>query len=146
MTRIVFSMELTRSRKLLGYLIVTHILMLVTSLSLQIISVWIVLVVSLILLSFVYYCQKYQWLNSSRAIIRLDRDSDERWHLFYSNNSQRTKLILTNSVVTPYLAILTFQDVKAWKATTVTILNDAVEASMFRQLRVYCRDPKTFQK
>lgn len=146
MTRIVFSMELARSRKLFGYLIVTHILMLVTSLSLQIISVWIVLVVSLILLSFVYYCQNYQWLKSSRSIIRLERDSDNLWHLFYSNNSQRDKLILTNSVVIPYLAILTFQDTRAWKSITVTIFNDAVEANMFRQLRVYCRDPKTFQK
>ena len=146
MTRIVFSMPVSRSRMLLLYLIVSHSVMLVALLNLLAVSLWSVLVTLMITLSFVYYCRQNQWLKSKSLMFKIERGADELWHLQYGDDKQNSKLTLTGSVVTPQVTILYFNGKQFWQRYAITIVADAVDAELFRQLRVYCRDPKTFQQ
>lgn len=96
--------------------------------------------------SLIYYCQKYQWLGRHNAIVKVERDSDNQWALFEQNDVQQSHLALISSVVTQQCVMLNFASSTVWKKKTVTIMSDSVDAERFRQLRIYCRDAKTFQK
>jgi len=148
MTRIVFKIEINRSLSLLTYFIVLHGLMLVTIWSLLGISWWSLLVFIMIILSGVYYCQQYQWINSQKAVNKIERDASDKWYLSYQNGKQHSALTsaltLSSSYVTPYLVIMYFDNSSIWQRNAVTIVSDAVDRDLFRQLRVYLRDPKTF--
>lgn len=146
MTRIVFKMEITRSRMLLTYLLIIHSLMLVTMMSLLVASWWSVPVFIIIVLSAVYYCRQYQWLNRQKALNKIERDASDKWILSYQNGKQHSELTLSSSYVTPQLVIMYFNNSHFWQRYAVTIVFDAVDKQLFRKLRVYLRDPKTFQK
>ena len=113
--------------------------MLATLLSLIEISWWSLLVFVLLVFSYRYF---YQQTN---AMSTIERDADSNWQCHYRNGNTLEKLRLTNSVVTPIFVILYFKGNTIWQRSTI-IMADAVDAELFRQLRVYCRDPKTFQK
>jgi len=145
MTRIVFSLVIGRSKRLLVYLLAVHVTMLVTAVSLLGSSIWSALTIVLIVCSFIYYCKKNQWLKSNKSIIRVERDSDGKWRLFYPATTHSKPLTLSDCVVTQQCIILYFNRNKFSKET-ITIMSDSVDAECLRQLRVYCRDPKTFQQ
>lgn len=144
MTRIVFKMEIARSLRILVYLSILHILMLVTMLSLLGVSWWSLLVFIMIMLSGLYYGQQYQWLNNQKALDTIERDASEKWYLSYQNGKQSSGLTLVSSFVTPQFVIMYFDNSAVWQRRTVTIVHDAVDKELFRQLRVYLRDSKTF--
>jgi len=96
--------------------------------------------------SFIYYCRQYQWLNGQSAVISIARDKDEQWRLFHRNGVQQTQLVMSSCVVTQYFVMLNFQTESTGKKSAITIMADSVDPELFRQLRVYCRAPKTFQK
>ena len=146
MTRIVFKIEIARSLRLLIYFFVLHGLMLVTMLSLLGTCWWSVLVFIIIMLSGVYYCRQHQWLNSQKSLDKIERDASGKWILSYQDGKQHLELTLTSSFVTPYVVILYFNKSHFWQRYAVTIISDAVDKELFRQLRVYLRDPKTFQQ
>ena len=145
MTRIVFSMAVGRSKRLLVYLIAIHITMLATALSLLGASVWSFITMMIMVYSLIYYCKKNQWLKSNKAMIRIERDIDDKWRLFYQATTHSKPLTLSNCVVTQQFIILYFNR-RGFCKETVTVMSDSVNAEYLRQLRVYCRDPKTFQQ
>lgn len=139
-----FSMVIARSNSLLCYLILIHGLTLVMVVVL-LANTWLSFIaVTLISTSFIYYCQCYQWLESDRSIVKVGRDTRGRWTLFYADNTLQEKLNLTHCVVTSKAVILYFSAASFWGAPSITILADASDSELFRQLRVYLRDPKTF--
>jgi len=139
-----FSIELGRSKWLLSYLIIIHSLMLGTMMTL-LADMWLSLIaVATISISFIYYCKQYQWLKKGRAITKIERNAKQQWTLFYSDNSSQGHLALNHCVATSKLVILYFSGASSRRIKSVTILEDAVDADLFRALRVYCRDPKTF--
>ncbi len=146
MPLIIFSLNISRSNRLLVYLALTHTLMLVTLISLLALSWWSLVVTILVGMSFIHYCQRQQWLKSTKSIIKIERMANKQWSLLFWDNSQSSGLILTKSFVTSQLVILYFKGPTWWSTHSVTIMTDAVDAELLRQLRVYCRDPKTFQQ
>ncbi len=139
-----FSLVIGRSKWLLIYLATIHSLMLAMIIALSS-SVWLsALAIILLSASFIYYCCCYQWLKYHRAINEIGRDMKGRWNLFYSDKSSQEKRVLKHCVVTSKLIILYFSGSSYWNTKSVFILEGAVDAELFRQLRVYCRDPNIF--
>lgn len=140
------SMVITRSRKLLVYLIIIHGVMLVTILSLVVVSWWSLFASAILLTSFIYYAKQHQWLKAKKSVVSIDYHVDKGWSLHYTDMSAKSGLSLMSSFVTPQLVILYFNRHYFWQRDVITIMDDAVDAELFRQLRVYLRSPKTFQK
>ncbi len=141
-----FSIMVGRSKWLLGYFIFVHGLMMLMMVSL-IPNLWLSLAVVLMLsASFIYYCRRHQWLKSQHAVITIARDDKHNWRLSYADGAVQEKCLLKHCVVTPSLVMLNFTGISAGKGQSVTITADAVNAELFRQLRVYLRNPKTFQQ
>lgn len=141
MTRIVFSLPILPSKILLLYLMIIHSVMLVTLLNLFAISWWSFTAILVIAISFIYFYKQ------SQQLIKIERDAGDGWHGHYRDGSSRSLLGLSSSVVIPQLVILYFSGRRFWQRSyAITILADAVDAELFRQLRLYCRDPKTFQQ
>lgn len=140
------SMVIARSRKLFAYLLFIHSVMLVVLLSLFEGSWWSLLVTLIMVISFIYYAQQYQWLKAKKSVISIDYHADNQWSLHYLDGSKKMKLTLTRSFVTPHLVILYFNHGYFWQHDVITIIDDAVDEKRFRQLRVYLRSPKTFQQ
>jgi len=120
--------------------------MLGTVVSLPLTFGWKIMAAVLIIVSCIYYCRQYQWLKSVNAIVKIEHDSQGKWTLHHINGIQYSKIILTSSYVIPNLVILHFNGVLPWQYRSVVIVVDAVDSGLFRQLRVYCRNPKTFQR
>jgi hypothetical protein len=120
--------------------------MLVTLLSLLEIFWWSLFASAILLTSFIYYAQQHQWLRPRKSVVSINYQADKGWSLHYSDWSVKTGLSLTSSFVTPQLVILYFNDRYFWQRDVITIMDDAVDAQLFRQLRVYLRAPKTFQE
>lgn len=135
-----FSISISTSKNITLYLLLIHGLMLATLLSLIEISWWSLLVFLLTVLSYRSFHKK------TNAISKIERDADNNnWHCHYRNENVQESLRLTSSVVTPIFVILYFKDNTIWQRSTI-VMADAVDAELFRQLRVFCRDPKAFQK
>ena len=126
---------------MLTYFIAIHCLMMVTLMSLLGICYQLLIVLCLLLVSFIYYCRKYQWLQSDKSIIRIERDANQQWYLIQKNELKSSAYLLTSSFVISSLVILHFEGHQS-----VTIFADAVEPDLLRQLRVYCRRPSTFSR
>lgn len=136
----VFSLAIIPSRNIILYLVLIHSVMLVTLLSLMAISWWSLLIIVTTLLSYTYFYKKTQLL------INIERDADDNWSCHYQNGFAREKLRLTSSIVNPIFVMLNFKGNGIWRRPSVIIMADAVDIELFRQLRVFCRDPKTFHK
>jgi len=146
MTRNVFNMTISRSKQLLTYLVIIHTVTLITLLSLLGLTIWAVIFCLFMMLSFIHYCRQYQWLKCQSSVINIARDTDENWTLCHHSGAQETQLSLKSCVVTQQFIILNFQSTSAWKTRSLTIMGDSVDSDLFRQLRIYCRMPKTFQQ
>tara|TARA_R110002167_G_scaffold7925_8_gene37122 strand:+ start:1025 stop:1444 length:420 start_codon:yes stop_codon:yes gene_type:complete len=139
-------MVIAPSRKLLAYLIITHSVMLVTLLSLLAVTWWSLLASAVLLASFIYHAQQHQWLKAKKSVISIDYIDDEGWSLHHLDDTETLGLNLTSSFVTPQLVILYFNHHYFWQNEVITLIDDAVDAELFRQLRVYLKSPKTFQQ
>lgn len=145
-TRIVFTLPIARSNRLCIYLLTLHLLMLVSVLSLLNHLLEITVVIVFMSCSLFYYLQRYYFLAHAKSLSTLHRDSDNNWGIIYSSNNASKPLLLTSSYVSQYCVILYFNGAGFWSKHSVFIMADAVDGELFRQLRVYCRDPKTFLK
>lgn len=141
---IVFHMQIGRSRWLLFYLGFIHSVMLITLLNLAISSVWLVFGISLLVFSFIYSCREYQWLKNSKVVSDIKRDENGLWQLEYLNGKTQAELKLQHSFVSVNLVILHLKSSSRWRCLPIVILSDAAEKNLFRQLRVYLKDPKIF--
>jgi len=146
MTQTVFRMSISTSKQLLAYLAVSHGVMLITLVSLLGMTIWSLFVCVMMTVSFIHYCRQYQWLKSNDAITYIERNKDGKWTLGHKSGVQKRQLTLTDCLVTQNVVSLNFLGGKVWRRNSVMIMSDAVDADYFRQLRVYCREVKTFQK
>lgn len=140
-----FGMQIRRSRWLLFYLGFIHSVMLITLLNLAVSLLWIALGTAILLFSFIYSCRQYQWLKNSMAINYITRDENGLWQLDYLNGKTQSALKLERSFVSVNLVIIYLSSNSRWRCLTIVILSDAVDKNLFRQLRVYLKDPKIFQ-
>ncbi|MDT8371952.1 MAG: protein YgfX [Gammaproteobacteria bacterium] len=145
-TRTVFTLPVVRSNRLGLYLLTIHFVMLVSVLSVVHHSIAMIAIVVLMGCSFIYYLRRYYFLTDATSLSKLSRDSDNNWFITYSTNSVSEPLMLASSYVSQYCVILYFKGAGFWSEKVAFIMSDAVDSELFRQLRVYCRDPKTFQK
>jgi len=141
---IVFRMAIGRSKWLLSYLILVHIVMAITVISLQLESEWYFLLIAILLLSFISCCRREQWTINTSPKNQIERDESGLWHLGDMKGRKLPNLALKNSFVTINLVILYLSSGHSWRQSVVVIFADAVDKDLFRQLRVYLRDPKTF--
>ncbi len=145
-TRTVFTLPITRSNRLCMYLLTIHLIVLVSVLSVLDHLVAMIGIIALISCSFIYYLRRYYLLTHAKSCSRLSRDSDNNWLITYGSNKTCQPLMLLSSYVSQYCVILYFKGESYWSKYSALIMSDAVDGELFRQLRVYCRDPKTFQK
>ena len=142
----VFRMQIRRSRWLLFYLGFIHSVMLITLLKLAVSLLWIALGTAILLFSIMYSCRQYQWLKNSTAINYIKRDENGLWQLNYLNGEIQSALKLEHSFVSVNLVIIYLSSNAQWRCLAIVILSDAVDKDLFRQLRVYLKDPKIFQE
>lgn len=134
-----------RSKGLLAYLIVVHVLAvtLVLLLSLQLsITAGLLLI---LFFSLALSCQRYGWLSREAVIHELTLDGDGRWYL---NSRQRTKTVwqLERSVILGPLIFLHFRSRKKRSLKSVVLAQDAVDRESWRQLCLKLRDPETWDE
>jgi len=142
----VFNLPIGRSTWMMTYLIVIHSVILLTLLSLLTHYYWLIIPITLIILSFIFYLRQYQYLSSKSAITKIARDTQQKWLLYCSAGVRYSDVQLVSSVVTNQVVILRFKGQRFWQTYSVVIVADAVDSKLFHQLRVYCRAPKTFQQ
>jgi membrane-bound toxin of toxin-antitoxin system len=140
----VFHMQIRRSKWLLFYLGFIHSVMLITLLHLAISLVWFALGTVILLFSFIYSCRQYQWLKNAIAVNYVKRDENGLWQLDYINGKTQSALKLQRSFVSVNLVIIHLKSSTRWRCLSIVILSDAVDKNLFRQLRVYLKDPKIF--
>ncbi|MBE0439254.1 MAG: hypothetical protein IBX57_05670 [Gammaproteobacteria bacterium] len=145
-TRTVFTLPIARSNSLGIYLLALHLIMLISVLSVVHHLIAMFAIVVLVGCSFIYYLRRYYFLTDAISPSKLSRDSDTNWVISYSSNTISEPLMLASSYVSQYCVILYFKGAGFWSEKAVVIMSDAVDGELFRQLRVYCRDPNTFQK
>ncbi len=144
MTRIVFSIAIGRSKLLLLYLVFVHGVMIMTVFSLLAVNYMSMMLLIVLLFSFVYHCFQHQWLKSGQAIIGLERNEKQQWICIFKSGKRSPILQLKSCFVSSILVMLTFRTQQLGGRKTVTLLADATDPELLRQLRVYCRNPKTF--
>lgn len=144
MTRIVFSIAIGRSKLLLLYLVLAHGVMIMTVFSLLGVNYMSMMILMVLLFSFVYYCSQYQWLKSELAVIAIEQDETQQWMCVLKSGKRSQFLQLKSCFVSSALVMLTFRSQRLGSGKTVTLFADATDPELLRQLRVYCRKPKTF--
>ncbi len=141
----VFRMEIGRSRWLFCYFIVIHAVMMLTIFSLPIGIDWSATAIGALSLSFVCTSRRHQWLRGTLIKTQILRDESGLWHLDAAKGKKQSALTIDASFVTTHLVIIYLKNDSRWRRLSITIFADAVDKDLFRQLRVYLRDPKVFQ-
>ncbi len=77
--------------------------------------------------------------SSSAAILQCWLDEKGHWNLQARNGRLYQGVLRGDSLVTPYLTILSFNINQRYWPLTITITPDAVDKQEFRRLRVYLR-------
>ena len=144
MVRVEYKLILGRSKWILVYLVGLHLFILLTLLSLALPHIWDGTVIVSMIGSFIYYCRQQQWLRSKNSLSQLERYADNNWAVHYQNGKTVSALELNGCVECSFLIILTFRRELSWRSYSVIVMADAVETEAFRQLRLFCRSPKTF--
>ncbi len=139
-------MRLQPSWVLLTYLYALHGLIVATVVLTPI--PWFLRVVLLMacLLSLRFYYQQYYRQTGSHKVLKIERDSAGLWHLLYGNQRRYGALRLHRCLVMPELVILYFDSQGFRPPQAVWITAEEVDRELFRQLRVYCRNPKIVQQ
>ncbi len=146
--RMVYQLPMARSVWLTGILIVIHLLALFVCLTIDVSFSMRLLLMLIVTLSAVYYWLGFFSEQGSRQVRTILRFSDNTWQLQRQNKPSITNLKLTGSYVSPQLLILYFSaiDKRNIKRYSTVIMFDAVDSTLFRHLRIHCRDIRTFQQ
>lgn len=141
MSRMEFSLPISHSSHLQWYLWTVHSLMLISTTTLLLSSWWAVVAVTIVVVSFIYCTHHY----IRHRAIKLERNERGLWQCVFQTKPTCSKLRLISSVVTNQFVLLNFKTPKA-KSINVIIMADAVDTELLRQLRLHCRNTKTFQQ
>lgn len=145
MTKDAFALEVKQSAGLLRYLMVIHGLFLTSIALMPITRHWQNLLFVILILSFIHYYQSHYKKTGRNTVSQLML-SEGWWSVDFGDGSRVEDLSLRQSFVQPSLVILYFKPSSGWRTTPVYLLADQVDAKQLRQLRVYCRVPKTYQQ
>lgn len=128
-------LELRPSRYLMGLLLLLHVgaMTMILTLSLQ---WWAIVIIAVVLmLSLIFYTEKYVRYRLKSSIRSLNSKDGVKWQLTTKAKESITATILGDSLVTHYLLILNFK-ANNKKRYTVIILRDSIDKQQFRQLRL----------
>lgn len=140
-------MRLRPSVSLLTYLCLLHGVMALTVVAMPIHWLARATLFILCIVSLWFYYSHYTLQTSRYKLVQAERDNTGLWHLAYADGEQHLSLELKRCIVISPLVILYFEGQQFWqRPASVWITADSADDELFRQLRVYCRDPKTFQQ
>ena len=140
-------LDIGRSRYLLIYLLIVHLIMTLTLVMLFADIGWLVVIILISMaMSLIFHMRKYGWLLGGSTVKMISCDEYSFWTVNYSDEDLMPELQLKSSFVTPLLTLIRLNGEGFLLNTTIVIIADAVDTEQFRQLRVMLRDPKTFQK
>lgn len=145
MTKVAFVIELKQSSYLLWYLIIIHSVILMAMMPFPLSWLLRTVLCLFLVISFIFYYRRHYLATGQDHVIELMRLKEASWTIRYGNGHCMTGLLLVQSVVMPKLIILTFKTSALKTARSVCIASDQASHSALHQLRLYCRDPKTFQ-
>ncbi|KPJ67550.1 MAG: hypothetical protein AMJ43_04700 [Coxiella sp. DG_40] len=100
-------------------------------------SIWLfILLTVLIGYSLYVTLQRYAFLKSSKAIIKLWKEKDNSWRLLNNENHILNAHLRTDSFVSRHLIILNFDIVKKFFTVPVLLCSDSLDKKTLRHLRV----------
>ena len=134
-----FYLPLTRSRYIVIYSFLVHILA-VLSISLLAVSMIVkILLVTVGLISQVLHSYRLGIVGEySKRPVALRTFSEEYWQIRYADNSLIPNLVLESAWVTRFAVIITFKPPDK-RSLSILVVKDAVDKEQFRQLRVRIR-------
>jgi hypothetical protein len=142
----ILTIQLKQSVWLRNYLWLLHSFFFIITATLPMEWLWRGGLCFLVLFSFLFYYRAHYLLTGRCNVRKLIRSGDETWTIYYGDGRCVKERVLQQCVVIPQLVILYFKTTPIWKTRSVYITADQVDSELFRQLRVYCREPKTFQR
>jgi hypothetical protein len=146
MAKNILTIQLKQSAWLRNYLLLLHSFFFVITATLPIEWLWRSGLCFLVLFSFLFYYRAHYLIMGRCNVRKLIRSGDETWTIYFGDGRCAKDLVLQQCVVIPQLVILYFRTTQFWKPQSVYITADQVDSELFRQLRVYCREPETFQR
>ena len=146
MARIAYKLDIGRSDYLVFCIFILHLIVVFTALTINVAIQYQVLMLLVVAVSAYYYGYCYYLRQSSLAIKAIERTIDDGWTIHYGDGHKSGVLKLKGSYVSALVVILHFRRTSFFSSKSVVVMFDAVDQELFRQLRVYCRDPKIFQK
>jgi len=134
-----FYLSLGRSRYLLMYSLLAHVLAMVSVVFLSVnLFVKILMASGLVINQFLHiYRLGYLWVCNKRPVT-LVNPVQEYWRVRYADNSFTSDLILVSAWVTRFAVIINFKTFNK-KRLSILIVKDSVEKEPLRQLRMRLR-------
>lgn len=134
-----FYLPLTRSRYIVIYSFLLHILA-VLSVSLLAVSMIVkILLVTVVLISHALHIYRLGFIGKySKRPVALRTSNQEYWQISYADNSLAPNLVLESAWVTR-LAVIIFFKPPDKRSLSILVVKDAVDKEQFRQLRVRIR-------
>ena len=104
------------------------------------ISIWLQLFLcAMLVTSLGLYLAREAWRIRASSIVELQCDREGGAWIQTRRGETREARVLGSSFVAPYLTIILLKPNANWRVRTLLILPDAVEAELFRQLRVWLK-------
>lgn len=101
---------------------------------------WLKLLLLLAVSIYVWYAiTRFALRTSSSAIMQCWLDEKGLWNLQTKTGRLYRGILRGDSLITPYLTILSFKINKRYWPLAITITPDAIDKEAFRRLRVYLR-------
>lgn len=94
---------------------------------------------AILLASLMLYCRHHALLASAKSIVALELNDAMECTLETRDGRHITCKILGSTFVAPYLVVLNLKPLNDASARSVIILADAIDAGVFRQLRILLR-------
>jgi hypothetical protein len=133
--RFALKISLRPSRFMMGFLLLTHLVALLLTMTLPL-QWWAQgLIVLIVLSSLVYSIQKQVYYKTRKAIRQFRTDEGKVWYLTETNGTELTVSLMGDSLVIMGLLVLNFR-LENKSKRSIVVFKDAVDAATFRQLRV----------
>jgi hypothetical protein len=100
----------------------------------------------IVIMSFLYNCRRYHWLNNPNAVSGVMKNDKDMWQINGKAKIKNIHYSLEGSFVSRLMLILYFKKENQRGKISVVIPWDSIERQAFRQLTIFLKDPKTFQE
>ncbi|MBL1457736.1 MAG: hypothetical protein COA34_007675 [Methylophaga sp.] len=134
-----FYLPLGRSRYLLSYSLLAHMLAVTSIFLINISSVVRILFITGIFINQFFHISRLGYLREyKKRPVALINAMNEYWQIGYADSSKTSDLLLESAWVNRFAVIIHFKSFNK-KRLSILILKDSVEQEQFRQLRVRLR-------